>query len=214
MGWVRRPWARLGRNATLVFLLQITGCVLGAIGVGTWNAVNPPRSTADELFPIVVVASANLATGVLLAMPLLWIWVGRRADRLSLAPPRGEAPGLWRFAVYAASLVFWPLGVLLAVIFNAPENARVGANAFRCSLLQLVGIALAVCVALPLCRGGDPLAVRAVPERAYKKQKCALGCDGRAPEATTPAATPSAARPLARSSAGSRREHGRRADSG
>ena len=42
-----------------------------------------------------------------------------------------------------------PIGVLLAFIFNAPENARVGANAFRCSLLQLVGIALAVCVALP-----------------------------------------------------------------
>jgi hypothetical protein len=142
-------WARLGRNASLIFLLQITGCVLGAIGVGAWNAVNPPRSTADELFPIVVVASANLAAGVLLATPLVWAWAGRRADRLRLAPARGEAPGLWRFAVYAASLLFWPVGVLLAVIFNAPENARVGANALRCSLLQLVGIAVAVAVALP-----------------------------------------------------------------
>jgi hypothetical protein len=147
--WLMKDGQRLARNVTLIFLLQITASVVGAACLTIWHAANPAASEAEELLSLVVMACATLGTGILAATPFLWIWAGRRADRLRLAPPRGETPGLWRFAVYVASLFFWPLGVVLAVVFTAPENARVGANAFRCSLVQLAGVALAVCLAVP-----------------------------------------------------------------
>jgi hypothetical protein len=150
VAWIQRSWARLARDVTLIFLAQITGSVLSAIGVAIWHSQSPPESTAEELFPLLILACANLGIGTLIATAFLWLWAGRRAERLRRPPPRGPAPGLWRFGLYAASLLFWPLGITLAVVFTAPENAEVGASAFRCSLVQIAWIALCVCIGLPL----------------------------------------------------------------
>jgi hypothetical protein len=150
VAWLTRSWARLARDVTLIFLAQITATVVSAIGMAIAHANEPPRSTAGELFPLVVVACVTLAIGTLVATAFVWQWARRRAQRLRLAPPRGPEPGPWRFAVYAASLLFWPLGVVLSVMLTAPENAHVGANALRCSLVQIASIAIGVCVALPL----------------------------------------------------------------
>jgi hypothetical protein len=150
VAWTRRSWARLARDVTLIFLVQITGAVLSAIGATVAQSIHPPRSTAEEMFPLLVLACVNLGLGVLIATTFLWVWAGQRARRLRLPPARGPSPGPWRFAVYAASLLFWPLGIVLVVVFTAPENARVGAHAFRCSLVQIACIALAVSAGLPL----------------------------------------------------------------
>jgi hypothetical protein len=150
VAWNRRNWARLARDVTLIFLAQITGAVLSAMGVAIWHSPDPPASTAEEMFPLVIMACVTLGVGVLIATPFIWLWAGRRARRLRQLPPAAPPPGAARFALYAASLLFWPLGVFLAATYTAPENAQVGANAFRCSLAQMVFVALAVCVGLPL----------------------------------------------------------------
>jgi hypothetical protein len=148
--WLRREWARLARDVTLIFLAQITASVLSVCALVITQTVDPPGGSAEELIPLVDLACATLAFGLLLGTVFLWLWAGRRADRLRRGPPQGPAPGLWRFALYAASLLAWPAGIALAVIFTAPEKASVGAAAFRCSLIQIAAIALAVCIALPL----------------------------------------------------------------
>jgi hypothetical protein len=150
VAWATRSWARLARDVTLIFLAQITASVLSAAGLGIWRSLDPPGGTGEETFSLVVLACANMAAGLLVATAFLWLWAGRRAGRLGRAPPQGPPPGMWRFALYAASLVFWPAGIALAVVFTAPEKAQVGANAFRCSLVQIASIALAVCIGLPL----------------------------------------------------------------
>lgn len=150
VAWVTRSWARLARDVTLIFLAQITASVLSAIGIVIAQTRSPPASTADELLALVVAACVNLGTGVLVATAFLWLWAGRRAERIRRGPPQGPPLGAWRFALYAASLVFWPAGITLAVVFTKPENAHVGANAFRCSLVQIAWIAIAVCIAVPL----------------------------------------------------------------
>jgi hypothetical protein len=149
VAWIKRPWARLGRNVTLVFLAQITASVLSVVGLALATSRSPPESTFEELFPLVVLACVNLGAGILVATPLLWVWAGRRAVRLRARPSTGPAPGLWRFALYALSLWFWPVGITLSVMLTEPQDAGVGANAFRWSLVQIAGVALAVCVAVP-----------------------------------------------------------------
>jgi hypothetical protein len=148
---VHAPWSRLGRNATFVAIAQMTACVLASSAVAARSVFEPPKSTIDELVPMVVAASAMVAAGALVATALLWIWAGRRASRFESAPARGATrPGWWRFLIYAASLLLWPLGLALGVAWTAPENARAGANALRCSTLNVLGISLGVCVALPI----------------------------------------------------------------
>jgi hypothetical protein len=150
VAWATRPWARLARDVTLIFLGQITASVLSAIVVTVMHAIEPPRGAVAELFPLLVAASANLAVGALVAAAFLWIWAGRRARRLAGAPPSGPPMGVGRFGIYVASVLLWPAGIILGVVLTAPQDAPVGANAFRCSLVQIACLAIAVCLALPL----------------------------------------------------------------
>jgi hypothetical protein len=146
VGCIVARWSRLGRNATLVFLGQMTATVLAAIGAAIRSALVPPESPLRELVPLVFLACAMLGAGVLAATVVVWTWAGRRAARLRAGPPTGEAPGVWRFLLYAASAFFWPLGIVLVIFFAQPENASAGAISFRCSLVNMAGIALGTCV--------------------------------------------------------------------
>jgi hypothetical protein len=148
---IHGPWSRLGRNATFVLIGHMTACILASSAAAIRSVFKPPRSTLEELFPIVIAACALCAAGVVAGTVLFWIWAGRRATRLEKAPARGaERPGWWRFAVYAGCLLFWPAGIAMLFVWNAQENARVGANSFRCSLLNMAAIAIGVCVAFPI----------------------------------------------------------------
>ena len=148
----KREWARLGRNLTFIFLGHMTAAVLAAMAA---VLVNSPRAgaqtTLEELGPVVVAACVILAAGVLVAVVLAWVWLGRRSARIHLQAPRaGNGPGPWRFALYAASLLMWPVGIVCAVVYTQPHDVHVGANALRCSLVQIAIIALAVCIGLPI----------------------------------------------------------------
>lgn len=149
VGLVNPKWTRVGRNATFVFLAQISAAVLAALGAVIWGSLGPPGSESDQLLSIVVASCAIAGIGILVSLCHFWLWAGRRAARLRARPAEGPAPGWWRLAIYLVSLVFWPAGVVSAVVFSKPENAGVGATALRCSLVQFAIIAVAVCVGLP-----------------------------------------------------------------
>lgn len=149
VGLVNRGWARLGRNATFVLLAQISAAVLSAIGAMIHNRLVPPSSKMSELLTIMIPACAMCGIEILIAISYFWIWAGRRAARLAGPPAEGPPPGKWRFAVYLASLVFWPVGLVSAAVFSKPENSCVGATALRCALVDVAAIAIGVCVGLP-----------------------------------------------------------------
>jgi hypothetical protein len=153
VGLARRDWVRLGRNATLLFLVHITLAVLGASACAFVNAGGHHAGvpSLEELFPLVVTACGVASVNVLAACGFAWVWAGRRRDRLRReAPLAVPGPGAWRFGLYLASLMFWPVGIVCIAVLASPAEARVGSHAFRLSLANLALTALAVCVAIPV----------------------------------------------------------------
>ena len=152
VGLFKREWVRLGRNATLILLVHFTVAVLEAsvAAVANVGRGQGSSSAAEEMFPIVVMACLMVGVGALLATILFWIWSGRRMRRIQSQPRRGPTPGSWRFVVYLSSLLFWPVGIVCLPACSSSENVHVGTSAFRCSLLNIAGIALSVCLALPI----------------------------------------------------------------
>jgi hypothetical protein len=169
VGLCKREWARLGRNATWMLLVHVAVAVVAAVACAIVNERNPPPSTLLELVPLVFAACAIAAANILVACGFAWVWAGRRRDRVEHGktndrerrhayrtpahPVDGCAPeprpGLWRFALYAGSLVFWPAGVAALLLLSKPTNAGVGAWAFRLSLVQIGMIAVLVCASVP-----------------------------------------------------------------
>jgi len=171
VGLCTPKWARLGRNATWMFFAHLGVAVVGAAACvlvrDAHEAAGP--SYLSELVPLLSAACAITALNALAAFAFLWVWVGRRGKRIERgvarsredasayrapSPPAGaareESPGAWRYALYAGSLLFWPLGIVGLVWLSSPSNARVGASAFRLSLAHLATITFIACGAIPL----------------------------------------------------------------
>jgi hypothetical protein len=145
IGLSKREWTRAGRNSLFIFLAHITGVVFAALfsaALGDDGAALP--------VPLIAVSCAIAGIGISAAAALGWVYAGARADRIEKDPPTGKPPGAERFAIYAASLVLWPVGLVAAAAYSKPENVRVGATALRLSLLQVAAIAAAVCISLPI----------------------------------------------------------------
>lgn len=170
VGVSKREWARLGRNATWMFLAHMLVAVIAAFvcAVLSEGARSEPPSLS-ELVPLLTAACAIAGANCLVACALAWVWAGRRRDRIERdagthggnpahayrtpwADGSGEErrPGVWRFALYAGSLVFWPVGLVAVMVLSKPVNASVGAWAFRFSLVQIAMIAVAVCGGIPV----------------------------------------------------------------
>ncbi len=148
VGLVKRDWARLGRNCLYLFLGHMTLVTLAAMTQATLDSVN--GRTGDPM-GVVLLACVIVAGSAIASLVFFWRWAGARADRIAAtADPSAEPPGAERFAVYAGSLLFWPVGLIAAVVYRAPESVRVGMNALRLTALHVVMIALAVCAALPV----------------------------------------------------------------
>jgi hypothetical protein len=170
VGLAKRRWARLGRNATWIFLAHMLVAVVASIACVVINQGRrsdmPPL---EEALPLVVAACVIASANFLAAAAFAWAWAGRRRDRIERDgarrpdqdhayrgpgwPPQSSGeypPGLWRFALYAGSLLFWPAGVVAVIVLSKPKSAGIGASAFRCSLIHMMAIVMAVCGAIPV----------------------------------------------------------------
>ena len=147
LGLANRPWARLGRNCTFLFLAHMTVATLAAMGSVVADA-SGEGGGAPSLAPLVVMACVIVVASALAAAVFVWRFAGARVARIEALPAEGAAPGLERWAVYAASALVWFVGIGAAAFYGKPENVRVGANALRISVVALTTIALATCVAL------------------------------------------------------------------
>ncbi len=149
----KREWARVGRNATVLFVLQVALAVLAAGACAAVNAEAEHESvlpSAKELFALAVAACVLASINFLVTCGFAWVWASARRDRLVRGARPGAGPGAWRFAAYVGSLFFWPVGFVCVGVLSSPADATVGARAFRLSLVNVAVTALAVCVALPL----------------------------------------------------------------
>lgn len=82
VGMAKPEWSRLGRNATLVFLVQVTVMVLAAIVTGGINAARSdgfPLPFAQEMQPIVAIACGIFAVRLIASTVLFWMWSGHRS---------------------------------------------------------------------------------------------------------------------------------------
>lgn len=145
VGLANRRWARLGRNCTFLFLAHMTVATLAAMGSVFADASG---GGDPSLVPLVVMACVIVAASALTAAAFVWRFAGARVARIEALPSEGAAPGLERWAVYAASALVWFVGIGAAAGYGKPENVRVGANALRISVVSLTSIALATCIAL------------------------------------------------------------------
>jgi len=147
VGLVRRDWARMGRNCLFIFLAHITLIV----------ALVPfvmPRATATSVaspVPMLILVCAIVAISALVSAFFASRWAFLRARRIEAEPATDAQPiGGLRYLLYLGSLALWPAGLVAVLVFSKPENARVGAKSFLFSLVNMVGIALLVCIGLPL----------------------------------------------------------------
>jgi hypothetical protein len=148
VGLFRRDWARLGRNCFFLFLGHMSLAVLAAIASMLSDAVG---GAGPQPLPIVVTACVIVAASASAAVSFMFRWAALRATRIEASgPAEGDPPGAERWAIYVGSALFWPVGLVAALIYGKPENVRVGATALRIMLLHVLAIALAVCVALPI----------------------------------------------------------------
>jgi len=147
VGLARRDWARMGRSCLFIFLGHIT---LLVVLVPMFMPSPSVRQAASPL-PMLILVCSVVAVSALISAVFAARWASIRARRLESEPAtETQDVGGLRYVLYAVSLVFWPAGFGSALVFNKPENARVGFICFLLSLLNIVGIALSVCVALPL----------------------------------------------------------------
>lgn len=141
-GLLARERARLGRSAYWILVAHFTLATLGACGIVVTGDEGP--------LPIVVMACLIVGGSALMSFGFAWRWSALRRARLEREEPTGERPpGLERWAIYAGALLAWPVGLVAGLLYAKPESAGVGTIAARLSMLQLLAIALAVCVGLP-----------------------------------------------------------------
>ncbi len=147
VGLSRRDWARTGRNCLFIFLGHIAFIIaLVPFVMPSAGAVGPAT-----VVPILVLACSVVAVSAVSAAFFAARWALIRAKRLEgLAPTDAPPLGAARYALYLVSLALWPAGLVGVLVFSKPENARVGATSFIFSLVNITGIALLVCVALPV----------------------------------------------------------------
>ena len=148
VGLFRRDWVRLGRNCFFVFLGHITLAVIAAIASMMFDA---GQGAGPQVLPIVAMACLIVAGSATAAVVFLFRWASLRAARIEAsAPAVGEPPGAERWAIYVGSALLWPVGLVAGLVYREPQNVRVGANALRITLLNLLAIALGVCAGLPI----------------------------------------------------------------
>ncbi|MBW2462858.1 MAG: hypothetical protein JRH11_14495 [Deltaproteobacteria bacterium] len=147
VGLARRDWARTGRNCLFIFLGHIALVIaLVPLVLPADGAVLPAM-----VVPILVLACSLLAVSSLFTAIFAARWALIRAKRLEGSSPTDALPlGAARYALYLASLAFWPAGLVGVFVFSKPENARVGATSFIFSLVSVTAITLGVCIALPM----------------------------------------------------------------
>jgi len=147
VGFVRRDWTRMGRNCLFIFLGHISLIVAGAPMV----MPHATRTSVASVVPMLILVCAIVAVNALVSSIFATRWALMRAERLEAAPATETKPlGGLRYLLYFASLIFWPAGLVSVLLLNKPENARVGARSFLFSLVNVVCIALIVCIGLPL----------------------------------------------------------------
>lgn len=135
--------ARLGRNAYWILVAHFSLATLGACGMVVTGS--------ESVVPILVMACLIVGGSAVMALAFAWRWSGARRDRIEADGPGSEpGPGPERFALYAGALLMWPVGLIGAFVYAEPHNVRAGTVAARLSMLQCFGIALAVCVGLPI----------------------------------------------------------------
>ena len=145
VGLLKRDRVRVGRDCTFILLGHFTLVTVGSV---VTTMIGDPGDM-DPL-PIVVLACLVAGGGLTVAPVLAAVWAMRRAKRIAAQPPTGDPPGAERFLLYGASLLLWPVGLVMAFVYAKPENVRVGAIALCMSLAQLWLIAVGTCVGLPL----------------------------------------------------------------
>lgn len=156
VGLARKDWARAGRNCALVFLGHMTLATLAATAMVVVDASSGARGSP---LPLVIMACAMVAAGAIAAAISTWLFAGARAARIEALPVAegAKAPGLERWAIYLVSAIAWPVGLAAALVYGKPESVRVGANALRISVAQLLSIALLVCAAIVVLVALAPL---------------------------------------------------------
>jgi hypothetical protein len=144
VGLLKRERVRVGRDCFFILLGHFSLVTMAASLSVALQATGGSEATGPVLTAVTIVAGSAIAATV-----FAWKWAGLRAARL-MEGPKSEAtdPGAVRFLIYALSLAFWPAGFVAGFVYTHREDAQVGCWAIRCSLLHLLGIALAVCVGL------------------------------------------------------------------
>jgi hypothetical protein len=103
-----------------------------------------PADIKREALGIACVVTAILVSVVLaVALALVHRKAGARARG---AFPGPEAASPTRFLAYAASLLFWPIGLVMTFIYMAePSSARYGRNCFLFFTANILFITYATC---------------------------------------------------------------------
>lgn len=153
VGLFKREWTRAGRNAFFVLLAHFAILTAAAVGVTVGEPLGaPPAALMVGMACAIVLGSAVMASA------FLWRFGTARIARIEREPPTGDPPGAERFAIYAGSLLVGMIGLFVPLLYKEPQNVRVGITALRLALVHLMGIVVAVCVALPI------LAALALPD--------------------------------------------------
>lgn len=145
VGLASRRWTRSGRDAAYILVGHFTAYVLVACGVVIFTAPSggPPRGSEPPVAMLAMVLGL-VAVGFGAAAVLMWRWASARTTRIeAMTPTGGPSPGAERWAIYAGSLMLWPVGFIAALIYDKPENVRVGTTAMKLSALHLVLLVVA-----------------------------------------------------------------------
>jgi len=144
IGFVKRDWARVGRDACFIFLAHIGLSVLGGVG----QMLSEMMFGRAHIAPLVIMACSIVLASATTSVGFLWRWGTLRVARIEAMPSTGDAPGSERFAIYLASVLVGMVGPITAFIFKEPQNVRVGITAMRISLAWLFLIVVTVCLVL------------------------------------------------------------------